>query len=214
MKTNSNGKLLGYLPAIYHGSEDLRHLLAIFEKILYDAVESEQQPQLPRRTLDDPIPIVESIGAIAGLFDAYETPSDFLTWLAQWVALNYTEGLSEDRQRKLVAEIVPLYALRGTRHYLVKLLEYFLPDHTEVSIEDQEFGGFMIGAVRVGIDSRLGQDRPFWFRVEIKPSSNLKDPAQTIAKICRSERQIRRVIDISKPAYTMYELVLPAVDGA
>ena len=137
MNTNSNGKLLGYLPAIYHDSEDLRHLLAIFEKILYDAVQPEQPPKNPRRSLEEPIPIVDSIAAIAGLFDAYETPSDFLPWFTQWVALTYLEGLSAERQRKLVAEIVPLYALRGTKKYLAKLLEYFIPDQTMISIEDQ-----------------------------------------------------------------------------
>lgn len=209
MKSNSNRKLLNYLPAIYHDSEDLSHLLAVFEKILYEANEPDQLPKKPRRSLDDPIPIVNSIDSIAGLFDADETPPDFLPWLSRWVALTLHEGLTVPRQRKLVAEIVPLYALRGTKRYLEKLLEYFIPDQTEISIDDQRFRGFEIGKVYIGIDSRLGQDRPFWFRVEIKPSDDAEDPAQTIAEIAKNEKQIRRVIDLAKPAYTMYELFWP-----
>ncbi len=71
------------------------------------------------------------------------------------MALTHFEGLSPRRHRELLAEIVPLYARKGTKFYLQRLLEYFIPDQAEVSIDDQLSGGFKIGDVRVGVDSRL-----------------------------------------------------------
>jgi phage tail-like protein len=209
MKSTNNGKLINYLPAIYHDKKHLSHLLAVFEKILYEADEPDQLPKKPRRFLDDPIPIVDSIDTIAGLFDAHETPQDFLPWLARWVALTHLEGLSEKRQRQLIAEIVPLYAFRGTKSYLEKILEFFTPENTAITIEDQQIEGFVIGKVEVGKNSRLAHDRPFWFRVEVIPSGFADDPDKKGAEIAKYEKQIRRVIDLAKPAYTMYELVWP-----
>jgi phage tail-like protein len=213
MISNSNGKLLNYLPAIYHDWEDLRQLLAVFEKILYGEDGQDQREIEPRQSLDKLIPVVDSIATISSLFDADETPPDFLPWLSQWVALTHLEGLSEKRQRKLIAEIVPLYAFRGTKIYLEKMLEFFIPENTTISIEDQQLGGFAIGTIgksEVGINTRLEHDRPFWFRVEIVPSDLADEPDKKCGEIAKYEKQIRRVIDLAKPAYTMYELVWPA----
>jgi phage tail-like protein len=209
MIPNSNGKLLDYLPAIYHESEDLGVLLSVFEKILYGEDGQDQGKKKPRPSLDKLIPVVDSIATIAYLFDADETPPDFLPWLARWVALTHLEGLSEKRQRQLIAEIVPLYAFRGTKRYLEKILEFFTPENTAITIEDQQIEGFVIGKVEVGKNSRLAHDRPFWFRVEVIPSGFADDPDKKGAEIAKYEKQIRRVIDLAKPAYTMYELVWP-----
>ncbi len=207
MKSNPNRKLLNYLPAIYHESKDLGVLLSVFEKILYGELGQDQRKKGPRPSLDELIPVVDSITTISCLFDAAETPRDFLPWLARWVALSHFEGLSEKRQRKLLAEIVPLYALRGTKRYLAEMLEFFKPENSIISIEDQQLEGFVIGKVELGKNSRLAHDRPFWFRVEIVQSGLADDPEKEGEKFARYEKQIRRVIDLAKPAYTMYELV-------
>lgn len=209
MKSNSNQKLIKHLPAIYHESEHLGLgvLLSVFEKILYGEDGSHQQEKQPRQSLDNLIPLADSIATISCLFDAYETPKDFLPWLASWVALTHFEGLDEIRQRKLIAEIVPLYAFRGTKKYLEKMLEFFTPEKTAISVEDQQLEGFTIGKAEVGKSTRLAHDRPFMFRVVVVLSGLHDDPENNDEKIIRYKRQIRRVIDLAKPAYTMYELV-------
>jgi hypothetical protein len=131
-------------------------------------------------------------------------------WLAQWVALSYLSGLTERRQRELLAEIVPLYAQRGTKAYLGRLLEFFTPANTIVVIEDRELHGFIVGTVRIGLDSWLEHERPFWFRVRIYTTVPMGDADEQ----SRFITQLRRVIDLAKPAHTLYELDCQFEDSA
>src|SRR5262249_21165820 len=169
MMASPSGPLLNYLPAIYHTSEDLRQLLAVFESVVFGVDGKERGKERIHQSICDVLRIVENIATIASLFDAYHTPKELVPWLAQWVALSHLSGLTEQRQRDLLAEIVPLYAQRGTQTYLEKLLEFFKPENTRIVIEDRELHGFVVGTARIGIDSRLGYDRPFWFIVRIYP---------------------------------------------
>jgi phage tail-like protein len=207
---SSPGPLLNHLPAIYHTSAELCTLLAVFEAVLYggdgQGLEPERRQPSRRQSLSEILPIVDSIATIASLFDAYETPKELVPWLAQWVALSHLSGLSEQRQRELLAKIVPLYAQRGTKQYLERLLEFFKPENATVAIEDQELGGFVVGTVTVGLDSRLERDRPFWFRVQIHASMPVGDP-DTQRELRRQwDNRLRRVIDLAKPVHTLYEL--------
>jgi len=192
--SSTPGPLLNYLPAIYHTSEDLRQLLAVFEAVLLGG---------DGKGLGQERPIVDSIAKIASLFDAYETPREFVPWLAQWVALSHLSGLPEQRQRELLAEIVPLYARRGTQTYLEQLLEFFKPANTSIVVEDRELPGFIVGTTRIGIDSWLVYYRPFWFIVRVYTAASVGDAGGFIAQW---EEQLRRVIDLAKPAHTLYEL--------
>jgi phage tail-like protein len=199
------GPLLNHLPAIYHTSKDLQALLSIFEAVLFGT--DGRGPSGQRRlSLDEIMPLEDAIASIASLFDAYETPKEFIPWLAQWVALTHLSGLTEERQRQLVARIVPLYARRGTKNYLAELVTLFTPDNTTVSIEDQELQGFIIGTAKIGLDTRLAPDRPFWFEVKILLPAPSDDPEERRAFRAQWEQRIRRIVDLSKPAHTLYEL--------
>ena len=201
---NPNGQLLGYLPAIYHDSEDLGEILAVFEAVLFGSDGQGTIQGGGRMSLTETSPVVDRIAIISSLFDAYDTPEEFLPWLAQWVALSKFDGLEERRQRQLLAGIVPLYATRGTKGYLERLLEFFIPDNASAKIEDQDIPGFVVGTAKIGINSWLECDRPFWFRVTIQ-SSEIEDRKQDAYK-SRWEKRIRQVIDLAKPAHTLYEL--------
>jgi phage tail-like protein len=200
MMPSPPGPLLNSLPAIYHTSEDLRQLLAVFEAVLFGV--DGQEPIQERQSISELRPIVHSIATIAALFDAYKTPKELVPWLAQWVALTHLSGLSEPRQRDLLARIVPLYAQRGTKTYLESLLEFFKPENTRVEIDDRELQGFIVGTARIGLDSQLERDRPFSFRVRLYTSSPMGDADEQT----RWEERLRRVIDLAKPAHTFYAL--------
>jgi phage tail-like protein len=151
-------------------------------------------------------PLEPHIARIATYFDAAETPDEFLPWLAGWVALSHKIGLLPKRQRELVGRIVPLYAQRGTKQYLAKLLEFFSPDGTEIIIEDHELAGFVIGTSEVGVDSWLERERVFWFRVRLRapyPGAGAAPQAQPQNEW---QERARQVIDLAKPAHTMYQL--------
>jgi phage tail-like protein len=206
MMASPSGPLLNYLPAIYHTSEDLRQLLAVFEAVLFGVDGKEPRQERGQQSISELLPIVDNIATIASLFDAYETPKELVPWLAQWVALSHLSGLTEQRQRELLAEIVPLYAQRGTQTYLEKLLEFFKPENTRIVIEDRELHGFVVGTARIGIDSRLGYDRPFWFIVRVYPPTPVSAINEQRRFITQWEERLRRVIDFAKPAHTLYEL--------
>jgi phage tail-like protein len=204
MMPNPNGRLLGYLPAIYHDSEDLREFLAVFEKVLFGSYQGENNQEGSKEFLSENSPIADRITMIASLFDAHETPEEFLPWLGRWVALFHLEDLKEHHKRQILSEIVPLYAIRGTKGYLERLLKFFIPNNATAKIEDQDIQGFIVGTVKIGINSWLDYERPFWFQVTIQ-SPEIDDMNPESYK-SRWEKQIRQVIDLAKPAHTLYEL--------
>jgi phage tail-like protein len=191
MTTNPSGPLLSHLPGIYHSSEDLRELLSVFEEVLFGPDKRALEPQIAR---------------IHSYFDAFETPDEFLPWLSEWVAVSHKVGLSPKRQRKLVARIVPLYAKRGTKVYLTKLLEFFSPEGAAITIEDHELPGFIIGTAEIGVDSWLERDRAFWFKVKIRAPSPGGSAARQAQLQNEWQERARQVIDLAKPAHTMYQL--------
>lgn len=205
---NDVGPLLQHLPGIYHSSETLRSLLAAFEAVLFRS-EGSVGPEI--EGLETKIAKVPTLFAPCGRpdqrpDDAFRTPKEFLPWLAQWVALAHGRGLPEDRLRNLIARSVPLYAQRGTKAYVEELLKLFLAGVVSVSVNDQETTPVVVGLSRVGVDSWLGGDRPFWFRVvmcvdvEVTPGEDLNRPGPGL------ESSARSVIELAKPAYTTYEL--------
>lgn len=197
---NDAERLLSQLPGVFHPSVDLRKLLAALEKILLAgegrALEAEIAA-LPA-LLDVVRPADEMPPWLADARD------EFLPWLSQWVALSHGLGLPAARLRQLIGVIVPLYAWRGTKRYLADLLKFFLPEHSEIQIEDQQFVGLVVGRARVGTDTWLEQDRPFWFKV------TLRLPASELAARREEEwrKPIVQIIDLAKPAHTTYGLDL------
>jgi phage tail-like protein len=117
---------LQYLPPVLWEKDGtssaipLSNLLNIFEKILTG--------------IDDGIPIEhdhqslqEMIDHIPQLFNPWYTPSDFLPWLASWVALKLpTTGIwDEYQQRKAIAQIVQVYRQHGSKAGLNRYLDLY-----------------------------------------------------------------------------------------
>src|SRR5512134_2537127 len=99
MMPSSAGPLLNHLPAIYHTSEDLRTVLSVFETVLFKPDGEGLRGKQWQQSTDECRPLEDTITNIASLFDAVETPKEFVPWLAQWVALPYFSSLAEERQR-------------------------------------------------------------------------------------------------------------------
>jgi hypothetical protein len=212
------GRLLAQLPGVYHASPDLAQLLSVFETILCQPHERALEAQIAEiATLLDVVRAPhelpgwtsnEAPGALSERRDA------FLPWLTQWVALSGAASLSVEQQRRLLGQIVPLYACRGTRRYVTKLLSFYLPEQTEIQIEDQEFTGLILGKSKIGVDAWLEQDRPFWFKVTIRiPDTGSSGEPRARGRIDWPTR-IRQVVDLAKPAHTTYDLeVAPTASG-
>lgn len=132
-------------------------------------------------------------------------PEPFVAWLAQWVAFTPCEGFSTAELRRIVAGIVPLYPMRGTKAYLEALLRLCVPQIERVTIDDR-FEGLTLGRSTLGADSFLMAERPYWFRVDVRvPAAALDTEAGPRAKAL-FEAKVARLIDFAKPAHTGYEL--------
>jgi phage tail-like protein len=208
---------MAQLPGVYHSSQGLRALLSALEVILF-APQEGLADALPPTMGGSGEPALEAeIADIALLFDVVtarnqltpwwaQSRDKFLPWLSEWVALSQAFGLSLERRRQLVGQIVPLYAWRGTRKYLTELLSFHLPEGSDVQVDDREFVGLVVGRSRVGVDTWLEQDRPFWFKVIVR-MPNVPDAVENRV-LGRNEwmERIGRIIELAKPAHTTYDL--------
>lgn len=202
MTAGRPSRLLDQLPAIYRqDGTQLAALLAAFEELLFDGHEDASQTRVPG--------IERELNALPSLFaplgtddDARATSDRFLPWLAAWLAFAPHRLVAPERLRHVIAGIVPLYSRRGTRKYLVALLKLCFEEIDDVEVDEHDRAGLQIGRSRLGRDTLLALERPFWFRVEIR----LRDDAASPAATSRLEQHIRAVIDFAKPAHTAYEL--------
>jgi phage tail-like protein len=136
---------LRYLPPVLWQNEpdlpefSLGAVLRIFEKVLTG--------------IDDDVDLVhgdhrhEAVTAVVAglhrLFDPWQTPPEFLPWLASWVGLEFPtlqgEPLwDEYQQRKATAEITRIYRLRGLPAGLNRYLDLFAVGQTRprVTLDD------------------------------------------------------------------------------
>ena len=199
-------RLLSSLPAIYRAyfTEDLRSLLSTFEAVLFGSGEGA-------RGIAQEIEAIPAYFAPLGLGGADDdsgakAPDRFLHWLAAWVAFTPHALFTPAQLRKIVAGIVPLYGYRGTRAYLEKILRLCFEGVRAVEIDEQPSSGFRVGQARMGVDSFLTGDRPFWFRIELDldaPDDRGREQADSRTAL---EQRIRAIVDFAKPAHTEYDV--------
>jgi len=199
-------RLLQHLPAIYRAqaSNEFQVLLEVFESVLFGVAHTE------------PAGIEARIDAIPTLFSPLgiasdpeqKSPDRFLPWLAAWVAFSPHKLFTPTQLRKIVAGIVPLYGRRGTRGYIEKLLTLCFDeiDADTLVIDEHPRVGLIIGEARVGENTLLAADRPFWFTVSFDAlfSESEIDESQEAA----FEQRVAAIIDFAKPAHTDYDLNL------
>ncbi len=196
--TQSASSLVQSLPAIYQEDPYLGQWLLAIEKILLGRQDGVKFPET-----GVPFPaqgIEENIAGVAKYFDPYQTPEEFLSWLASWTAFSLRADIGLTEQREFVAKIAQLYRWRGTKKNLQDLLSIFTVGVPTVVEEEDE--GVQIGVrSTIGKDMYLGGEKPHFFRVKI----SLPRVAPTV-----QERQMeiaRALIDLEKPAHTFYELI-------
>jgi phage tail-like protein len=198
--------LLEYLPAIYQEPEPsgapsfLGRFLTAFERLLLDVdwrADNAEARDEGREIEDEPLE--RKIADLHLYFDAAETPEEFLSWLAGWAALSFHPELNLSKRRKLLARIIALYRIRGTRKGLEEILRVCLD--AIPSVNDHELPAMQIGThSTVGSDTCLGGEPPHFFRVQLV-APKLNAPELEVQR-----RLAVSLIEISKPAHTYYEL--------
>ncbi len=171
------------LPAWLRRDPQLGRVLLAFERIL-DGVDD-----LPEGTADPGVPaltaLIERLPAYLrpGPGEQAETraPTEFVPWLARWVAVTLREEWDEEAKRRVVAGAMQLYRLRGTREGLASMIAVYVGLRESVKIHE-------FAAV------------PHFFQVEVTLAS--RDPKA----LARTDRSVRAIIDQEKPAHTFYGL--------
>lgn len=149
-------RLIKYLPGIYH-TDFMERFLGIFEAIL--------------------TPIEWNIDNFDLYLSPASAPAGFLDWLGNWYQASFDSTWSETQRRQLLTDAHQIYAMRGTRWALSRVLEIY----TGVSPE---------------IDDLSENLDPFTFKVHIPR-----------AKSDLSPELIEALIDANKPAHTAYEVI-------
>jgi phage tail-like protein len=199
---------LDYLPAVFGEDADaaafLGRYLSGFEQVLTGAGNAGD-PGL-EEVLDG---ISGPAGPVLGGLQRYFTPTaasaglqtepQFLPWLAGWVALALRQDATEAQQRRLIANAVSLYRLRGTAEGIRQVLAAY-----DIGVEiDEDLEAMQIGVhSTIGLDTRVNGGAPYAFRV--RANLAVADPHQLAALTQR----ITAIVDAEKPAHTIYELTI------
>jgi len=201
-------RYLDDLPAVYSedpGRQLLGRFLLAFEKIL-TGLGDPTEPGLEE--ILDGIPDLPGKDGLAGI-ERYFTPgpeapegrrapAEFLEWLAGWVALTLRADWNEAVRRRVLADIVPTYALRGTPAGLRRIVKAFTGLEPRI---DELLRPFQLGVSSVvGERSAIGGAPPHYFQVEAFIS------VQQAVDFAHQEEILRAAIDASKPAHTWYDL--------
>ena len=167
--------------------------------------------------------VTTEVDRMAALFDPMAVPTEFLSWLSEWVGMALDEQLPLERRRRLVREAAALYRLRGTpegvRRFVslfcgveVKVLEHYrlrrwaIAGRGRLGDATQLFGPEIVRRLQLDEFSEIGE-----FRL-IDTDDPLRDPFHVYAHkfslfllACEEERlmaRARRVADLAKPAHT------------
>src|SRR6516165_1529967 len=116
-----------YLPPVLWQNDppapqfSLGTMLKVFEKVL-TGIDDGEAIVHGNHTHD---PIQDVIARTFRLYQPWATPPTFLDWLAQWVALQLAPIWDEYQRRRIISQIVPIYALRGLKDGLDQFLDLY-----------------------------------------------------------------------------------------
>ena len=190
MATNQpvSGTYVTYLPAILQRPFMGNFLLA-FEAVLSGGLASPASGTASPPALG----IEQIIAGISTYFDPQHTSSDFLPWLAQWAATSLRADWDLQTQRTFLAQVIPLYQIRGTAAGLAAVLAL---SNDSASIQELTWGS---GTLPAGVTA--GQEMPAHY-FEVTVTVVVSDPTL----LARKTREVRAIIDREKPAHTIYGL--------
>lgn len=178
---------LRYLPEIYSRDDFTNRFLMLLESFW--------------------TPISRQIDEVDNYFDPALTPEVMVPWLGSWFGLTLDDDLSEERKRKLVASIAPIYAQKGTRQALITFLTMYTGGTVDV-VEHRDTNFVLGESASLGYQVALGtQNRPHSFDVFIKaPAPALRPGEGTRERRKQYYKRIESLIDQYKPAHTVFNL--------
>lgn len=151
-----DSRYLEYLPSSYH-SDFMARFLALFESILG--------------------PIEWGANNFDIFLSPRTAPVGFVPWLASWFDLEFDSTWTESQKRILLSEAHQLFARRGTKYSLSRILEIYTGEKPVIEDLQEEQDAFI-------------------FTIRLPVSEDVVD-----------RKLIERMIDANKPAHTSYQLL-------
>ncbi|CAG0933308.1 hypothetical protein TFLX_02988 [Thermoflexales bacterium] len=188
VEVTPKGHLLKYLPALYTEQDELMgRFVMLFESFWQ--------------------PIEDRIDNIHYYLDPKLAPPDLLPWLATWVDLVLDEKWPEEKRRKLLSAMVPLYRQRGTRRGLQQYLEIYTGQ--QAHIVEHRAHNFQLGKItRLGPSAALGKrnvSHTFSVMLTLPPVASAEEHKER-------QRKVEAIIESEKPAHTAYTLTITETD--
>ncbi len=188
----AKGQYLRYLPALYEQDDLTNRFLMLFESFW--------------------APIESQINGVHNYFDPRITPDSILPWLASWLDLSLDEFWTEAQLRQLIRWAIALHRSRGTKWGLLKYLEIYTGQQAQII--EHRAKNFVLGPdTRIGPGIALGHhNTPHTFSVRLQlPALDIEDEHERNRQEKIQRRTIESIIEMQKPAHTVYTLHLETV---
>jgi phage tail-like protein len=191
-----SGKMLSYLPSIYHDDKFLADYLSAFDRILIGT-----EGKHPRS-------LEAIIAGIASYFNPRDAPEEFLPWLSEWMAFGLRADLNVKLQREFLAQVISLYKIRGTPESLRRLIRTFTGAEPTI-LEGDDL------AATDNADWNVAEGYQKWadgkpdhaFGVLLSFISAEGEADKSAPEIQRKVEIAYALIDLEKPAHTIFYLV-------
>jgi phage tail-like protein len=182
----SRESYIKWLPAIYQrsdatGKNYVRDLLWIIQH-LFGSIEA-------------------MLDGIHLYFNSYETPEQFLPWLAAWSAMILEPDWPEVKKRRLIKKAMELYRLRGTVRGLKLFISLFTGYEPHLAENEWPFNGF-----RIGVSSTVGIDTVILPPVDKSHSFVCVMPHKFRDLTAQSIIRLHEIIEMEKPSHSTYML--------
>ncbi len=183
------GKYSGFVPSIFKEEKDeasfMERYLKIFEHILAGIGDKGINKGDTNR-----------FEVIQTLFHPGLIREDFLIFLGKWTGLTLKENWNIETKREILAKIIPLYRIRGTKRGLEEYIKMCTGDSAEII---DEMKTLQMGITsHVGTDTILGGLPPYYFIVNVKTPGSVDIQAKKLI--------LKELIDQEKPMHTRYSL--------
>ncbi len=122
---------------------------------------------------------------------------EYLSWLAGWMALSLREHWTIQKKREVIAKIIPLYRMRGTRRGLEKYLKIYTGEQVVIT---EPLSAFQLEKNSIVDGESAIEGSPYFFIVDLKlPRMSPESMKMTI-------KTVEGIIETERPAHTSYKL--------
>lgn len=171
-----------YLPAVFQedaaSAPFLERFLALFETFYLD--------------------VEQRIDTISRYFDPDLTPRDFVPWLSSWLGQEQDDMWSEDQRRELIRRAPEMYAERGTRMGLEKMIQLYTGEKP-IIVEYFQVREMLQHPELKALIAGLYTDNPYRFSVLV---------SHHCVRTERDRMSLQKILDDQTPAFTEGKLVV------